>query len=217
MSIVTAPHIAPPRTALSDLISRASAVPIAIDQYQRMIEEGIVPEDNTVELLRGVLIRKDRSVIGEDPMGHSPLHRVIVALLTTLAARINSERRHPQIQLPIACPPDGSPEPDAAIIRGDVRDYTDRLPGPGDVLCVIEVAHSSLERDREDKLPIYAEAGVPQYVLINLQNNTIEIYSDPDPSAGVYRTKTTCARGGSLRLNLGDDEWLEVAANELLP
>lgn len=217
MSIATPPHIAPPRTPLADLVSRAAAVAITIEQYQRMIDEGIVGEDSSVELLRGVLVRKDRSVIGEDPMGHSPLHRVIIALLTTLTTRINNNHRHLQIQLPIACPPDGNPEPDAAIIRGNVRDYTDRLPGLGDVFCVIEVAHSSLERDREEKLPIYAEASVPQYILINLQNDTIEVYSDSDPAAGVYRTKATFTRGNSLRLHLGDGEWLEVAAAELLP
>src|SRR5437763_4952677 len=82
-----------------------SIVPITIEQYQKMIEQQIVPEDSTVELLRGILVRKDRSVIGEDPMGHSPLHVVVVALLTGLAAKINSDTAHLQIQLPISCPP----------------------------------------------------------------------------------------------------------------
>src|SRR5206468_4301462 len=117
----------------------------------------------------------------------------------------------------IACPPDGAPEPDGAIVKGTPRDYTNRLPGPGEVWCVIEAAHSSLDRDREDKLAIYAGAGVPQYVLINLQNNTIELYSDPDAAAEVYRTKSTASRGETVRLNLGDGEWLEVGAGAMLP
>ena len=219
MSLATPPHppVAQPRTPLVELTARAAVVPISVEQYERMIEEGIVPEDNTVELLRGVLVRKDRSVLGEDPMGHSPLHVMIVSLLTALATRINSDRRHLKIQLPIACPPDGAPEPDGAVVRGTARDYPDRLPGPGDVFCIIEAAHSSLERDREDKLPIYAQAGVPQYVLINLQNDTIELYTDPDRSSAIYRTKSTGSRGSSLRLNLGDGESLEVRAEELLP
>ena len=217
MTLATSPRPLAPRTALGELTTRAAVVPITVKQYQRMIDEGIVPEDSTVELLRGVLVRKDRSVIGEDPMGHSPLHRMVVALLTALAAKINSDRRHLQIQLPVVCPPDGAPEPDAAVVRGSPRDYPNRLPGPGDVWCVIEAAHSSLERDRDDKLPIYAEAGVPQYVLINLQNDTIELYSDPDPSAGVYRVKTTCLRHESLRLNLGEGESLQIQGADLLP
>jgi len=99
-------------------LSRAAVVPLTVEQYQRMIEEGIVPEDSTVELLRGVMVRKDRSVIGEDPMGHSPLHRVVVALLTKLAAKVDDGTRHLQIQLPVVCPPHGEPEPDAAIVAG---------------------------------------------------------------------------------------------------
>lgn len=217
VTLATSTHPLPPRTALAELKARASVVPISIEQYQRMIEEGIVPEDNTVELLRGVLIRKDRSTLGEGSMGHSPLHRLVVTLLTALAAKINAEQRHLQIQLPFACPDDSAPEPDAAIIRGALRDYLDRLPGPGDVYCVIEAAHSSLDLDRDDKLPIYAEASVPQYVLINLQNNTIEIYTDPDPAAGVYRTKVTTQRNQTLRLNVGEGEPLELRADELLP
>jgi Uma2 family endonuclease len=217
MTVATLVHPSPPRTPLADLASRAAVVPITVQQYQRMIEQEIVPEDSTVELLRGVLVRKDRSVLGEDPMGHSPLHRLVVALMTALAAKINGEQRHLQVQLPVECPPDGAPEPDGAIIRGTPRNYPDRLPSAGDVRCVMEAAHSSLDRDREDKLPIYAEAGIPQYILINLQNDTIEVYTDPDAAAGVYRTKGTVTRGGTLRLNLGDDEWLEVRAEELLP
>lgn len=94
MSIATAPHPVPPRTTLGQLTARASVVPITIEQYQRMIDQGIVPEDSSVELLSGVLVRKDRSVIGEDPMGHSPKHRLVVGLLTALIARINDQRRH---------------------------------------------------------------------------------------------------------------------------
>jgi Uma2 family endonuclease len=217
MSLATMPHPESPRTALRELATRASIVPITVSQYQQMIEQGIVPEDSTVELLRGVLVRKDRSETGGDPMGHSPLHRLVVALLTALAPRINSDRRHLQIQLPVECPPDNAPEPDGSIIRGVPRDYGDRLPASADASCVIEVAHSSLDRDRDDKLPIYAAAGIPQYVLINLQNDTVEVYTDPDAAAGVYRTKATTTKGQSLRLHLGEGDWLDVQANDLLP
>jgi Uma2 family endonuclease len=192
-------------------------MPITLEQYQRMIDEGIVSEGTPVELLSGVLVRKDRSVIGEDPMAHSPLHVLVVSLISALASRINNERRHLKIQLPVACPPDGAPEPDGSIVRGTPRDYVDRLPGPHEVWCVIEVAHSSLERDREDKLPIYASAGIGQYIVINLQNNTIEQYNDPDPAAATYRTKSTITRGQNIRLSLGEGEWLDLQAGELLP
>lgn len=191
-------------------------MPLTLQQYAAMIEQGIVPEDASVELLDGALVRKDRSVLGEDPMGHSPLHKMVVSLLAALAARINSERRHLQVQLPIACPPDAAPEPDASVVRGAPRDYADRLPAGADVSTVVEVAHSSLLRDREDKLPIYAGAGIPQYVIINLQNGTIEVYEDPDRAAELYRSKRTLDRDAVLELRLPDGV-LALAAAELLP
>jgi len=141
---------------------------------------------------------------------------MIVALVTALASRINSDRCHVQIQLSISCPPDSEPEPDAAIIRGVPREYKTRLPGPADVSCVIEAAHSSLDRDREDKLPIYARAGIPQYVIINLQNNTIEVHSDPDPAAEQYRTKATIEVDQTLEFILPEGR-ISVQASDLLP
>jgi len=121
-----------------------------------------------------------------------------------------------KLQVPIACPPDGEPEPDASIVRGTPRDYEGRLAGPGDVTCVIEAAHGSLERDRQEKLPIYAAAGVPQYVIINLQNRTAEVYESPDPVGAQYRSRATLEAGQTLSLRLPDGVF-EVKVSEILP
>jgi len=190
-------------------------LPISVGQYHRMIEEGIVPEDSTVELLYGMLTLKDRSVIGEDPMGHSDLHRIAVGLLAQLAVRINGALRHLQVQLPIDVPPDQEPEPDGAVVRGTPRDYSAGAPGPGDVYAVIEVAHSSLKRDREEKLPIYASAGIAQYVIVNLVDRTVEVYSEPNRAR--YAAPAVLSTGQTFRLNLGGGEGLEVGVDELLP
>jgi Uma2 family endonuclease len=192
-------------------------LPISVGQYHRMIEAGIVPEDSTVELLYGMLTLKDRSVIGEDPMGHSDLHRIAVGLLAQVAVRINNALRHLQIQLPIDVPPDQEPEPDGAVIRGNPRDYGDGAPGPGDVYAVIEVAHSSLKRDREEKSPVYASAAIPQYVIVNLIDRTVEIYTEPNPALARYGPPTVLSAGQTFQLHLGNGEWLEVRVDELLP
>jgi Uma2 family endonuclease len=208
--------VRPPASPVADAVARLSVVPLTIEQYQRMIEDGIIGENSTAELLRGMLLRKDRSSPGEDPMSHSPRHRLAVGLLTGLAAKIDGPLQHIQIQLPVACPPDGAPEPDAAIIRGVLLDYTERLPGPGDVACVIEASHSSLDRDRDDKLPIYAAAGVPQSIIINLVNDTIEVYTDPDTVSEQYRTKVTLKRSQDLSLELPGGQFV-IAASDVLP
>jgi Uma2 family endonuclease len=201
---------------VAEALARASIVPITVEQYHEMVRHGILPEDGTVELLRGVLVRKDRSGPGEDPMGHSPLHKLVISLLSALAARINSPQCHVQIQLPVSCPPDGEPEPDASIVRGVPRDYSDRIPGAADISCVIEVAHSSLERDREDKLPIYAAAAIQQYVLINLANRSVEVYSDPDPAIQTYGTFANLSKTDTLTLRLPIGSF-DVPAADVLP
>jgi len=65
-------------SSLVDTVARLAIVPLTIAQQQRMIEDGIVKEDSATELLRGVLVRKDRSSPGEDQMSHSPRHRLAV-------------------------------------------------------------------------------------------------------------------------------------------
>lgn len=197
-------------------LRRLGVVGLTVEQYARMIEQGIVGEDAAVELLGGALLEKDRGELGSESMGHSPLHKLVVALVSALGARINDEDGHLQIQLPVEMPPDSAPEPDASIVRGTPRDYASRLPAAADVTCVIEVAHSSLTRDREDKLPLYAAGGIAQYIIVNLQNDTLEVYRDPDLDAGQYRSKQTLNRGDELRLDLPGRQ-LVVSASEILP
>jgi Uma2 family endonuclease len=188
---------------------------ISLDQYHAMIRDGIVPEDSTIELLHGILVRKDRSVLGENPTRHSPLHAAVVALLTELTAKIDAANKHLQIQLPISIAPDHEPEPDGAIIMGGIRHFFDHLPAPKEVTCVIEAAHSSLERDEEDKGPIYAKAGIEQYLIIDLRAMRVIEMTEPDLPSGKYRRVQNLEKGDIVKLNLGRGEGLAVA--ELLP
>ncbi|MBV8782230.1 MAG: Uma2 family endonuclease, partial [Phycisphaerae bacterium] len=140
---------------------------------------GEIPEDASLELLNGFLVHIDRSAVGGDSTMHSPGHRKSVRKLTALAAHIDTATRHVQIQSPIICGKRQMPEPDFAIVKGSDDDYTDRLPAAADTHCVIEVADSSWERDRNEKLPIYAQAGVPQYIILNLRSRSAEVFERP--------------------------------------
>jgi hypothetical protein len=75
-------------------------------------------------------------------------------------------------------------------------------------------ADASLERDETEKLPIYAAAGVPQYVILNLRTDTAAVHTDPDPAA---RTRTAVARPGTLTLNAGLGGAVTVALADVLP
>ena len=133
------------RTLLEEAAAgRATIVPWTVEQYHRAIETGFVPHDTSVELIDGFIVRKDRAKAGEDPMTIGDRHRIVVLRLAQLGAAFEKPGCFLQTQQPVSLPPTNEPEPDAAIVNGGIDDYVDHPPGPGDVLCVIEVADSSL-------------------------------------------------------------------------
>ncbi|MCB0609467.1 MAG: Uma2 family endonuclease, partial [Lewinella sp.] len=77
--------------------------------------------------------------------------------------------------------PDSEPEPDIAVLKMRSDLYSDAHPRAEDILLVIEVAGSSLQKDRQVKMPLYAEAGIPEAWVIDLEGKTIEVYSSPAP------------------------------------
>ena len=186
------------------------------DDVMRMIDDGTVSEDASAELLNGYIVHTDRSAHGGDPTMHSPRHRKAVRRLTSLVAEIDTNDRHVQIQSPIVCAALQMPEPDFAVIRGSDDAYTSRLPAAADAFCVVEVADSSLERDRQEKLPIYARAGILQYVILNLRNQTAEVYANPDSAAGTYASTEIVPADGSIALRVGDTEFHRVPLASLL-
>jgi Uma2 family endonuclease len=143
-------------------------------------------------------------------------HRLVVSLLMELDPDLARRACHMQTQNPLSLPPYDEPEPDGAILRGRPRAYTDRVPGAGDVGCVIEVADSSLAYDRKTKLALYARAGIAQYIIVNLNGRCVEIYEQPGPD-GSYQQIVVRRTGESVGLCLPDGERFEILAERILP
>jgi Uma2 family endonuclease len=111
-----------------------------------------------------------------------------------------------------------APEPDFSIVRGDVRSITDGpAPSGKDVTCVIEVADSSLERDTEEKIEIYAGAGIPQYIVLNLRDRSAQVFSTPDQTKKCYPPPAIVPETGVLQLLLPSGQTLAVPLAEVLP
>ncbi len=147
-------------------------------EYHEMIRAGILGEDDDVELLEVWIVPK---------MPRNPAHDALIAWVQNrvLAPRLG-DRWFCRGQSAITTS-DSEPETDLALIRGSERDYLSRHPGPADTALVVEVADSSLARDRTIKARMYAAAGVPLYWIINLVDHQIEVYTQPtgpdsDPS-----------------------------------
>lgn len=164
-----------PDSRLSELDDRLYR--ISIDTYNRMAEFGLIAPSDRVELLDGLLVRK----MTKGPRHVTATHRAFKILLSRLP-----EGWHPRVEAPVELPqgPDGesSPEPDLVVVRGNDDLYRLRHPGPGDVVLVIQVADSSLLIDRKG-LRRYGWAGVPMVWIINLRNETIEVYTGPSGPA----------------------------------
>jgi hypothetical protein len=82
---------------------------------------------------------------------------------------------------------------------------------------VIEVAGTSLERDRTVKQRIYAAARIPQYVIINLLQSRVEVFEKPDAAKGRYRWRAELAGDQEIALLLADDRRLTIAVADCLP
>jgi hypothetical protein len=182
-----------------------------------MIESGILAEGEPFELLDGYLVRKDRSAAGADPMTIGHEHAWVVGELVDLNPKLRRLGCHIRIQQPVALPPYDEPEPDAAIVIGTNKAFLKRHPGAGDVACVVEVADASLHRDRVSKLRVYAASAIPTYVIVNLPDRVIEIYSEPIRGKGSYRHSVSLTRADRLELPAGRGKKLVVPVNQLLP
>lgn len=220
---MTAPLASPPPKTLPKLVlprgstDRSGRVPLTVTQYHAMIEAGILPEGERIELIGGELRYIDRSDRGEDPMSVGLKHAFAITALTDLNAKLSKHGCYVRIQLPVTLPEYDEPEPDACIVRGDIRAYVRRRPGPGDILCVIEASDSSLARDRGDKLAAYANAGVRVYIILNLIDNVAEVYTEPQPGQGRYGRSATLGPRAKLELPTGGGKPLVVAVGKLLP
>ena len=196
---------------------RGPLVRFTVADILAMLRERILREDSATELLDGLVLFKNRADSGGDVVSHGPRHRLCIRRLTKLASAIDAPDSHAQVQLPLICGEEQMPEPDFAIIAGQDESFADKLPSASDATCVIEVADSSYERDLEQKGPIYAAASVPQYLIVNLRNGTVEQYTDADPVSRTYRTKLTFIAGQSVTLHLPGGSQLSVPVTELLP
>ena len=137
-----------------------------------------------IELLEGEIYQMS-------PVG--PKHNYKVMQLTHRFTEQLGKQAIVQVQGPVRLSDGSEPQPDFALLRLPQEQYQDRLPRAEDLLLLVEISDSTLEYDCKDKLPVYAEAGVPEYWIINLNENVLEVYREP--IGRLYRTRTLYQQG----------------------
>lgn len=191
--------------------SAVPAVPIwrlSVNQYHAMVAAGILTDDDPVELLEGWLVPK---------MPKNPAHRLSTQLTRTALERVLPVGWFVDAQEPITLP-DSEPEPDVVVVRGDRRQYQNRHPGPGDVALVIEVADTTLQRDRTIKKRLYARAGIPHYWIVNVIDRQVETFTRPQGgNEADYGDAQIHRAPGDVWVVLDGRPIARVAAGDLLP
>ena len=119
-------------------------------------------------------------------------------------ARIAPRGWHTRAGDPIQISTRTEPEPDVALVRGIIDDYANRHPGPNDIALVVEVADTSLLKDRRRRR-IYGQAGIGIYWLVNLNSRKIEVYAEPNSDGYASRRRLCAGRACGRHRRRGDD------------
>jgi Uma2 family endonuclease len=162
---------------------------LSAEIYEAMIKNGILTENDNVELLNGAIIEK---------MPKGTKHTSANTLITRFFYRVLGERAVIRVQDPILLDDFSEPEPYIVLAELPIEKYSLRNPTPEDILLIIEVSDSTLYFDRHEKGAAYARAGISQYLLINVENNTIEDYRKPNDDG--YGMKQTYGAGDKFSL-----------------
>ena len=161
--------------------------PITTKLYHQMIEQGILTEDDKLELLEGEFIKM--SAIG-------PRHLASVARLVRYLVPQILDTAMVSPQSPLELSQFNEPEPDIAIVKFRPDFYRSGIPKAEDALLIIEVADTTLPKDRGAKLAAYASTGIQEFWIINLQDDLIEVYTNP--KGNTYQTVRLVRRDESL-------------------
>ena len=178
-------------------------------EYERLVDLGAFGPGDRLELLGGQLVVRE-------PQGrpHATGIRLVAQALRAAFGPLWSV----EAQLPVSLDDESEPEPDVAVVAGGPRDYL--ASHPSRPALVVEIALTSLVLDRGEKASLYARGGVEDYWIVNLVDNTLEVYRDPEANPGSpygwhYGSTLTLSAGDRVRpLSLPN---AEIRIADLLP
>jgi Uma2 family endonuclease len=146
-----------------------------VQEYYQMSDLGILDPSQRTELIAGQIVLMTAK---------GTPHVLTLRLLATAIENALGDRSAVFIstQDPIRLDNFSEPEPDLAIVKGSILDYTQAHPGAEDIYLVIEVADSTLKQDCEVKDKLYARSSIAEYWVIDIKNRQVRIFRDPTPT-----------------------------------
>jgi Uma2 family endonuclease len=144
---------------------------LTVEEYHRMAEAGIFHPEERVELIAGQLIK-----MSAKGRAHESAITRTIELLVSLTNQVQMMVR---VQSPIVLNDHSEPEPDFTLVRVNPLYYADHHPTPADVYLVIEIADSSFSYDRETKAKLYAQSGIADYWVLDVNNRQLHVLREP--------------------------------------
>lgn len=143
---------------------------LSVQDYHRMVAAGVLAADERVELIAGQLYNM---------AAKGTAHSAAVTRIERILKNRLGDRVLLRFQDPIQLDDYSEPEPDVAIVQVNPLDYEDHHPTPGEVYWLIEVADTTLRRDRELKAPIYARSGIQEYWILDVNQQQLYVFRSP--------------------------------------
>ena len=141
-----------------------------VHSYYRLAELGIIAPDQKTQLIRGEVLLMSPA---------SPEHNAVIARLQRLLLAGFGDQAQVRVQLALSLNDDSEPDPDLSVVEVRADDYRHAHPGPADTKLLVEVARSSLRFDLGDKAELYAEAGIHDYWVIDVDGGAVEVHREP--------------------------------------
>jgi Uma2 family endonuclease len=196
----------PPPTSVPSALLASGLYRLSVRQYDRMVQDGTIHEDARVELIEGLLVTK---------MGKKRPHVQAGKKGLKAFEQIIPRGWHVAKEDPIVASDWSKPEPDLAIVRGEVEEFDERDVVAADVALVVEIAESSLSVDRVDMARVYAAGGIPVYWIVNLVDRQVEVYTSP--GAEGCQSRQDFLAGQEVPVVIDGVERGRIAVSELLP
>ncbi len=187
---------------------------LTIEQFDRMVRDGTLDEDEPVELRNGVLVTKTPK---------NPPHRVATRKTVRALERVLPAGSIAQNEEALVMPPGNKWEPDVAIVRSALEFDAARDATAADCCMVVQIAETNLARGWSEKLPACAVAGIPVYWIVDLSvgatsgSAMVEVYTEPDQATGRYRSRVDMRPGDDVSVVIDGREVGRIAVADLLP
>lgn len=176
-----------PSVTASPSITLPAQRRLTVDEYERMIEAGILQPDERLELIEG-------EILAMSPL-NAP-HAYCVRFLNQFFTENLRRQVVVDIQSPVRLSETSRPEPDVMLLRYRPDLYRGRLPTATDVLLIVEVSDTTLDYDRQVKSRLYAQAGIGEFWIADLVGQKFWVFSQPEQ--GIYSALKTYGAQATL-------------------